>query len=147
MLSCSFHDFGCFHIGDVFIPCIIILPRPKKQPNRRSHPLSHIEKCYNMERLLNQHRKFIRLYIKTQNSTINIDGVRVPPPHHGGYSVLLSSIKQQQMNEKEKHHITTKEQARYIENNIHLFFDTSLTLHSTIPHHTPNHSSPQKNST
>ena len=89
MLSCLLHDFGCFHIGNVFILHIIILTRHKKPPNKRFRPLSYIKKRYNMQRLLNCHGKSIRLHIKTQNSTINIDGVKAPPPHHGGDSAIV----------------------------------------------------------
>ena len=63
--------------------------------------------------------------------------VKTPPPHHGGDSAHVSSINKQQTYERENNHTTTKEQAQIIANSICLFFDTSLTLHSTKPQHTP----------
>ena len=91
------------------------VPHPEQPPDKLYHPLSYIEKRYNMERLLNHH------------------SVKTPPRHHGGDSAHSSSLKHQQTNEREKDHITTKEQARIIENNICLFFDPSLKPNTTKP--------------
>ena len=85
MLSCSLHDFGCFHIGDVFIPRIIILPCPKKPPDKCCRPLSYIEKRFHMEKLLQRHRNSIKLHIQHTN----VDGAKAPPPLHGGDSAPL----------------------------------------------------------
>ena len=93
------------------------------------------------------------------NSTTNIDGMKAPPPHHGGDSALMlnkvsvktpphhhggdsAPLSSKIKNRRIRGRTPTsyyKEQARVIKNNIHLFFDASLILLSTIPHH--NHQS------
>ena len=150
VLACSLRAFGCFYIGDLFVPRIIIKPRPKKPPDKRRRPLSWHEKRYNMERLLHRHRNSIKLHIQQSK----LDSVKAPPPHHGGDSAPLYnkvSVKtpplhhgggsaplstinhQSQSNERERNIITRKQQARIIETNIRLFFETSICLHSTSP--------------
>mgnify|MGYP000010813628 FL=1 len=153
MLSCSLNDFGCFHIGDVFIPRIIVLPRPKKPPDKCRRPLSYIEKRFHMEKLLQRHRNSIKLHIQHTNVNgakappplhggasaplRNKVSVKTPPPLHGGDSAPLSTNPKQQSDEREIPIIKRKEQARIIENNIRLFFETSIRLHSTSPKYTP----------